>query len=40
MCRSKSGGAHIFLFAKEPTQAKLIRDKLIEWAGELRLCEL
>ena len=30
MCRSKSGGAHIFLFLKEPTQAKIIRDKLIE----------
>ena len=35
MCRSKSGGAHVFLFAKEPIKAKLVRDKLIEWAGEL-----
>ena len=35
MCRSKSGRAHVFLFAKEPIKAKLIRDKLIEWAGEL-----
>ena len=35
MCRSKSGGAHIFLFTKEPVPAKLIRDNLIEWAGEL-----
>ena len=33
MCRSKSGGAHIFLFLREPTQAKIIRDKLIEWSG-------
>ncbi len=33
MCRSKSGGAHIFLFLKEPTQAKIIRNKLIEWSG-------
>jgi len=35
MCRSKSGGAHVFLFTKEPVQAKLVRDKLMEWAGEL-----
>ena len=35
MCRSKSGGAHVFLFLKEPVQAKILRDKLIEWAGEL-----
>jgi hypothetical protein len=35
MCRSKSGGAHVFIFLKEPVQAKLIRDKLQEWAGEL-----
>jgi hypothetical protein len=35
MCRSKSGGAHVFLFTKEPVQAKLVRDKLQEWAGEL-----
>ena len=35
MCRSKSGGAHVFLFTKEPVQAKLMRDKLMEWAGEL-----
>ena len=35
MCRSKSGGAHVFLFLKEPVQAKIVRDKLVEWAGEL-----
>ena len=35
MCRSKSGGAHIFLFTKEPVPAKLMREKLIEWSGEL-----
>ena len=35
MCKSKSGGAHVFLFLKEPVQAKLVRDKLQEWAGEL-----
>ena len=35
ICRSKSGGAHVFIFLKEPVQAKLVRDKLQEWAGEL-----
>ena len=35
MCRSKSGGAHVFLFVKEPVKAKIVRDKLVEWAGEL-----
>ena len=28
MCRSKSGGAHIFLFTTVPVEAKLMRDKL------------
>ena len=28
MCRSKSGGAHIFLFTTVPIEAKLMRDKL------------
>ena len=35
LCKSKSGGAHVFIFLKEPVQAKLVRDKLQEWAGEL-----
>jgi hypothetical protein len=35
MCRSKSGGAHVFLFLKEPVQASLVRDKLIEWSAEI-----
>tara|TARA_R100001594_G_scaffold7561_3_gene20354 strand:+ start:296 stop:1810 length:1515 start_codon:yes stop_codon:yes gene_type:complete len=35
MCRSKSGGAHIFIFLKEPVQAGLVRDKLTEWAAEI-----
>ena len=30
VCRSKSGGAHIFLFSKKFIQAKIMRDKLIE----------
>ena len=28
VCRSKSGGAHIFIFTTEPVSAKLMRDKL------------
>jgi len=28
LCRSKSGGAHIFLFTTAPVEAKLLRDKL------------
>ncbi len=28
MCRSKSGGAHVFLFTKEPVQAQLMLYKL------------
>ena len=35
MCRSKSGGAHIFIFLKEPVQASLVRDKLTEWSAEM-----
>jgi hypothetical protein len=30
VCRSKSGGAHIFLFSKTFIEAKIMRDKLIE----------
>ena len=35
MCRSKSGGAHIFIFLREPVQASLVRDKLTEWSAEI-----
>ena len=35
MCRSKSGGAHVFIFLKEPVQARLVRSKLAEWSAEL-----
>jgi hypothetical protein len=35
VCRSKSGGAHLFLFTKEWITASLMRDKLMEWAGKL-----
>ena len=30
VCRSKSGGAHIFLFSKKFIEAKIMRDKLLE----------
>ena len=30
LCRSKSGGAHIFLFSKTFIEAKIMRDKLFE----------
>ena len=33
--RSKSGGAHLYLFLSAPTPAKLVRGRLIEWAVAL-----
>jgi len=30
VCRSKSGGSHVFLFTEEPVEAELMRDKLTE----------
>src|SRR5574343_1331410 len=42
VCRSKSGGSHIFCFVKQPVQASLMRKKLAEIAsgvGQGR-CEL
>ena len=35
MCRSKSGGAHLFLFMAEKIPASEIRDKLSEFASAL-----
>ena len=35
VCRSKSGGAHLYLFCTEPVPAKLVRDTLAEWAKRL-----
>lgn len=32
LCRTKSGGAHLFFFTSEPAPAALIRGKLMEWA--------
>jgi hypothetical protein len=34
-CRTKSGGAHLYLFLREPAPAELIRRKLMEWAEAL-----
>ena len=34
-CRSKSGGAHLFLFMSDFVEAKKLRNKLVELAGEL-----
>lgn len=35
VCRSKSGGAHLYLFTSEPAPAQLVRGKLMEWAVAL-----
>jgi hypothetical protein len=37
VCRSKSGGAHIYLFLKDPAPAKMVVDKLKRWATALKL---
>jgi len=35
LCRSKSGGAHLYLFLKEPTPAFLVQARLSEWCALL-----
>jgi len=35
VCKSKSGGAHLYLFCLEPIDAKLVIDKLREFAAQL-----
>lgn len=35
VCRSKSGGAHLYTFTKTPIPAKLMRNILSRWASEL-----
>ena len=35
VCRSKSGGAHCYLFMREPVPAELIHSKLREWASAI-----
>lgn len=32
VCRTKSGGAHLYLFTREPVPAELLRGRLMEWA--------
>lgn len=32
VCRSKSGGGHLYCFTSEPVSADLMRGKLMEWA--------
>ena len=42
VCRSKSGGAHIFIFTKEAVTAQLMREKLSDFAAFLGFanCEI
>lgn len=35
VCRSKSGGAHLYLFGSEPLPAKLVRVVLAKWARDI-----
>lgn len=35
VCRSKSGGAHVYLFCREPISAEIVRGHLMEWAVAL-----
>lgn len=35
VCRTKSGGAHLYLFTKTPVPAALVRKKLTRWAAVL-----
>lgn len=35
--RSKSGGAHLYLFMQDPVPAKLIKEKLTRWAQAINL---
>jgi hypothetical protein len=37
VCRSKSGGAHLYVFFKEPVPAKLLIERLKIWADLLQL---
>ena len=32
VCRTKSGGAHLYLFCQKPISAELVRGRLMEWA--------
>ncbi len=37
VCRSRSGGAHLYVFLDQPTPAPVVIDKLNEWANDLSL---
>ena len=32
LCRTKSGGAHLYIFTSEPVNASLVRQRLMEWS--------
>lgn len=37
VCRSKSGGAHLYLFGREPLRADMVKTILTKWMSELKL---
>lgn len=39
-CRSKSGGAHLYLFLKEPMAAARVRPLMLRWANILKLAKV
>jgi len=42
ICRSKSGGAHLYIFFKKPVEAAKVRERLADWSAELGFggCEI
>jgi hypothetical protein len=36
VCRSKSGGAHLYLFGREPLRADMVKTILTKWMSELK----
>jgi hypothetical protein len=36
-CRSKSGGAHLYLFGREPLRADMLKTVLTKWMNDLKL---
>lgn len=37
VCRSKSGGAHLYLFGSEPLRADMLKTVLTQWMADLKL---
>lgn len=37
MCRTRSGGAHLYLFLRTPAPAKLIRNLISDWAQKMKI---